>query len=260
MTTKRLVVVAILLGLFLIWTLKPPSIQAERILLPPSLMHPLGTDDLGRDVLQLTLVAARYTLSRSLIILTIAFGLGFPLGFVSGLKIRGGLDQLVVFVAEALRSIPGLLTVIMILNFGGGIVAAMSAFFWISIWRLTRIVVSEAVTERYFEAAIALGHSLLSALYAHVLPNTLPRLIPVLVASFAEVLSAIAAVEFLGIGVPVDEPSLGRVLASALRLGPRAIWVWVPTLLALQVGILLLYLTVSTFLHPGKRSAFSRPL
>lgn len=264
MTSKQSVaVLAVLIGLFLLtylWGLKAPPIQTEQILLPPSLSHPLGTDDLGRDVLVLTLVAGRYSLSRAMFILLLSFSVGFPLGFLSGFAVRGLVDRLLVIVAEALRSLPGLLIVIIILSFGGGIIAAMTVFFWIPIWRVTRVVVSEAVTERYFEAAITLGHSWLSALYAHVLPNTLPRVAPVLVATFAEILASIAAVEFLGIGVPADEPSLGRVLASSMRLGPRAGWVWVPTLLVLQIGILLLYLTVSRTVQIEKRAASSLSL
>ncbi|HEY7204178.1 MAG TPA: ABC transporter permease, partial [Methylomirabilota bacterium] len=155
----------------------PNAIDYRALRKPPSAAHPLGTDEVGRDVLSRVLWGARASLLAGVIPVVIAVALSVPLGLLSGV-VGGWVDGLIMRINDAMLSIPFLIVAIALAAFlGPGLGNAMIAIGIAALptfVRLVRGTVLAIRTEEYVEAAQALGCSRRRVALRHILPNSLP--------------------------------------------------------------------------------------
>ncbi len=223
-----LMVAAIVIGP-LIWTVPINEIDFAAKLQPPSWTHPLGTDDLGQDVLARVLYGGRISLAVGLAAMFVAIFVGVLVGAISGMA-SGRVDAVLMWLADLFLSLPQLPLLLLVIYlfrdslkavFGpeGGIfvmiVVVIGGLRWMPAARLVRAQILSIREKEFVEAARALGASKLRQVVQHILPNALG---PVIVAATIDVAAAIIAestLSFLGLGFPPDIPTWGRLLADA---------------------------------------------
>jgi len=203
--------------------------------------HPLGTDNLGRDVLQRLLQGARIAFHVGVITSLIAIPIGVLLGCLSG-YFGGRLDSLIVWLYSTVASMPGLLFILAIAMVVGkglpGIYLGIGLTTWVTLCRLVRAEVVRQKNLPYVQAARVLGFRHTRILFRHILPNVMH--IPVVVFSlrFPAAVSTEVFMSFLGIGVQ-NEPSWGVMINNArLRLW-QGVW-WELTFVTLAILLLVL--------------------
>lgn len=204
-------------------------------------LHLLGTDRFGRDLLVRTLLAARISLAVGLLGSLIATLLGVAAGAVSG-WFRGGVDRLLMSLADTLLSIPRLVLLLLCAALWkpglNTVIVVLAATGWMSVARLVRVEVIGLSTTGFVEATRALGSPGLRTLVRHVLPNAAG---PALVAATLGVGNAIlleSGLAFLGLGVQPPTPSWGNMIAGGRDLIVTAPWV------ALAPGVALIATTL----------------
>ncbi len=207
----------------------------------PSLAHPFGTDELGRDVLSRVLVAARVSLQIGVVSVGIALAVGVAVGLVAGFY-GGRVDDLLMRAMDVLFAFPAILLAIAIVAvLGPGLVNAMLAIgiVYVPIFaRVTRASVLTVREEVYVRAARSLGAGDLRLLRAHVLPNVLTPVIVQTSLSLAFAILSEAALSFLGLGVQPPTPSWGRMLFEGRGFVEQAWWMGVFPGLAIFLTVL----------------------
>lgn len=222
------IVFAVLIGP-LLWTLPINEIDFSAKLEGPSWAHPLGTDDLGQDVLARLLYGGRISLAVGLCAMMVACTVGVLVGAIAGMS-RGAVDAFLMWLADLFLSLPTLPLLLLIIYlfrdslkgvFGpeGGvfvvIVGVIGGLRWMQVARLVRAQILSIREKEFIEAARALGASPIRQVVRHILPNALG---PVIVAATIDVAAAIiqeSTLSFLGLGFPPDIPTWGRVLFDA---------------------------------------------
>jgi peptide/nickel transport system permease protein len=197
----------------------------------PSLAHPFGTDDLGRDVLSRVIFGARASLSAGVVSVVVAVLIGVPLGLAAGYF--GGLVDLVIARgADALLACPFLILAIAFAAFLGPSLENAMIAIGISATpifiRLTRGQTLVVKAEDYIAAVRSLGVSDLGILWSDVLPNVLPPIIVQATLTTAIAVLAEASLAFLGLGQLPPAPSWGSMLDVARQFLGEAPWmaVW----------------------------------
>jgi peptide/nickel transport system permease protein len=212
---------------------------------PPSSLHWLGTDDLGRDVLARVIYGARASLLAGLISVGIALSIGVPLGLLSGY--RGGLvDALISRITDAMLACPFLILAIALAFFLGPSLGNAMIAIGVSTTpifvRLTRGQVMNVKVEDYVEAARAIGNPRWRIALVHILPNILPALLVHATLSTAAAIIAEATLSFLGLGQQPPTPSWGSMLNAAQRFLTSAPWMAIWPGLAIFLVVLSLNL------------------
>jgi len=232
---------------------RPDEIHPLDSLSPPSRRYPLGTDDLGRDILSRIVYGARVSLMVGAIAIGIAAAVGIPLGLVAGYQ-GGRLDGLIMRVMDALLAFPAILLAIALMAvLGPSLENAMIAIGVISVpafARITRANVLALREQEFVEAARALGAGNLYIATLVILPNCLSPLIVQGSLGVANAVLVEAALSFLGLGVQPPEPSWGSMLAFGRNLLAQAPWYATFPGLAIFVTVLAL-----NFLGDGLREA-----
>ena len=193
----------------------------------PNGLHWMGTDENGRDVFARVVFGARASLLAGLISVTIAAGIGVPVGLLSGF-VGGRTDMLIGRVVDAMLACPFLILAIALAAFlGPNLTNAMIAI-GISTTpvfvRVARGATMEAAAADYVEAARALGNPAWRVAVRHVLPNIVPPLIVQATLAIANAIIAEASLSFLGLGQAPPAPSWGSMLNSAQRFLTQAPW------------------------------------
>ena len=208
---------------------------------PPSAAYPLGTDEIGRDVLSRVVHGARASLQAGVISVFIAMVLGVPLGLVAGYY-GGVLDELIGRVTDALLAFPFLiLAVALAAALGPSLTNAMIAIGIASaptFVRLTRGQVLAVRAEDYVQAAVALGARDLRLLTRHVLPNAFAPILVQATLTIAGAIIAESALSFLGLGVQPPTPSWGGMLNVAKNFLVQAPWMAIWPGLSIFVTVL----------------------
>jgi peptide/nickel transport system permease protein len=194
---------------------------------PPSALHWFGTDDLGRDVLSRVIYGTRASLMAGAISVSIALGVGVPIGLLSGY--RGGfIDALISRITDAMLACPFLILAIALAAFLGPSLGNAMIAIGISTTpifvRLTRGQTINVKVEDYVEAARAVGTPPWRIARMHILPNILPALLVQATLSIAAAIIAEAALSFLGLGQQPPLPSWGSMLNAAQRFLTTAPW------------------------------------
>lgn len=208
----------------------------------PSPVHPLGTDELGRDVLSRLLWGGRVSLTVGLAAVGISVTVGVVAGAVAGYH-GGRTDRAIMQVCDLFLAVPFLplaLTLSALLEPSiYHTMAIIGALGWTGTARLVRAELLALKQREFILAARAAGAPDHRILWLHLVPNALA---PVLVAAtlgVAGAVSAEASLSFLGLGVPQPVPSWGNMLAGALSAAVllRAPWIWVPPGLCILVAV-----------------------
>ncbi len=207
----------------------------------PSLSHPFGTDDLGRDVLSRVLIGARVSLQVGAIAVSIALVAGVGIGLVAGFY--GKLvDTILMRLMDMVFAFPAILLAIAILAvLGPGITNAMIAIgiVYTPIFaRVTRGSVLSVREEVYVRAARSLGASDARLILRHVLPNVAGPIIVQTSLSLAFAILSEAALSFLGLGVQAPDPAWGRMLSEGRGFIQTAPWMGVFPGLAIVLTVL----------------------
>lgn len=185
-----------------------------------SLTFLMGTDEQGRDMLSAILYGIRISVAVGVASTSIALLLGLALGLFAGYA-GGRTEAFIMRVADIQLSFPPILIALILLALTGqgvgNIIIALVAVQWAYYARTAR---SAALVERkkeYIEAAVCLGLSPTRIVFRHLLPNCLPPLIVIAALQVASAISLEATLSFLGLGLPVTEPSLGLLIANGFQ-------------------------------------------
>jgi len=211
------------------WLAPAPPFRTDfnNLLRPPGPGHPLGTDDLGRDLLSRVIFGARTSLAAGVISVGIAVAAGLPLGLLAGYY-GGRLDDLLMRLTDAMLSFPLLVLALAVAAvLGAGLEKAMVAIgivFMPGVIRLARGQVLSEREQQYVEAARATGASDARILWRHILPNVLSPLLVHASLSTAAAITAEAALSFLGLGTQPPTPSWGSMLNVAQAYLGTAPW------------------------------------
>ena len=195
---------------------------------PPSLAHPLGTDDLGRDMLSRIIYGSRVSLQVGVIAVGIAVSFGVVLGLISGYLGRLADDVIMRFV-DAVQAFPGLiLALALAAALGPGIRNVMIAIGFVSMPAIARLTRGQALSVRereYVIAARVSGASPFVITLRHIWPNVTA---PIIVQATLLVATAIvteASLSFLGVGVQPPTPSWGAMLRTGSQYLEVAPWI-----------------------------------
>ncbi|MGA3002033.1 MAG: ABC transporter permease [Acetobacteraceae bacterium] len=213
----------------LLWRVQINDIDFTAQLQGPSWAHPMGTDDLGQDLLARMLYGGRISLAVGLAAMSVSVVVGTIVGSVAGIS-RGFVDSALVWLIDLFLSLPQLPVLLLLIYLFRDslkslvgpqisifilIVAGIGSFRWMTVARLVRAQFFALREKEFVEAARALGASTFRVVVRHILPNALG---PVIVAGTIDVAAAIileSTLSFLGLGFPADIPTWGRILYDA---------------------------------------------
>lgn len=219
----------------------PNSINVKHILEPPGRTHPLGTDDLGRDILSRMIWGARISLAVGFVAVGISTMVGILLGAVSGYY-GGWTDRVLMRFVDIMLSIPTFFLLLAVIAFLEpsiwNIMIVIGLTSWMGVSRLVRAEVLSAREREFALAARAIGAGDLRMIFKHILPNSMA---PVLVSAVLGVAGAIlveSALSFLGIGVQPPTASWGNILTAGKDNIEIAWWLSVFPGLAILVTVL----------------------
>jgi peptide/nickel transport system permease protein len=192
-----------------------PLSTGPAVLEGPSIAHLMGTDALGRDLFSRILFGARLSLGAALLTLLLIVTAGVSLGLVAGYDGRW-IDTILMRFADVVLSIPSLILVLAIVGlFRPGLlslVLALSGVWWVRYARLTRGLVLSSRERVCVEAARALGAGDMRILIRHVLPDVLRSIIVLATLDVGNVVLAVSALTFLGMGTQPPTPEWGAMI------------------------------------------------
>lgn len=212
-----IVMLAVVAALTAPWVVPydPSSQELSFRLERPSVHHPFGLDELGRDILSRVLAGAKISLLVGTIVVSISTLIGVLLGSIAG-YFGGWIDDLISRGIDVLLAFPGILLAIALVAVLGpsltNVVLALSVIGWVGYARLVRGQVLRAREFEFVQAARALGASTWRILIRHVIPTTLPAVMVQATLGMAGAILAEAALSFLGLGVQPPTPSWGTML------------------------------------------------
>lgn len=199
----------------------PTALTLHDRLLSPSLAHPFGTDEFGRDLFTRILFGGRSVLFSSISSVLIALVVGGVIGTAGGFW-GGKLDVVLMRVMDVMLSFPAILLAILIVaSLGAGLVNSIFAiaFSMIPVFaRLVRSVVLVLVRQDYVMASTSLGGGSRWIILKHIFPNMIPPIIVQATAMLAIAISYASALNFIGLGVQPPTPDWGQMISDGERL------------------------------------------
>jgi peptide/nickel transport system permease protein len=208
---------------------------------PPSLAHPLGTDELGRDVLSRVIHGARISLTVGLSAVAIALGLGTFIGLTAGYY-GGAVDLMLMRLVDLMLALPSvLLAVVVVAVLGPSLENAMLAVGIVIVPQYARLARATALAikeEEYVLAMRALGASDARILARSILPNAVPPLIVQSSLGMATAILDAAGLSFLGLGAQPPSPEWGAMMSQGRELLFRAPWVVASPGMAILITVL----------------------
>ena len=193
----------------------PATQQLSHRLEGPSRSHPLGLDELGRDILSRLVSGARISLLVGLAVVSVSSLVGMLLGSIAG-YFGGLVDDLISRVVDVLMAFPGILLAIALVAVLGpslrNVVLALSVIGWVGYARLVRGQALRARELEFVQAARALGAGAPRIVLRHILPTAIPAVVVQATLGMAGAIIAEASLSFLGLGVQPPTPSWGTML------------------------------------------------
>jgi peptide/nickel transport system permease protein len=221
-----------------VWTVDRDALDFAYTMSNPIPEHPLGTDELGRDLLARALYGGRISLAVGVTAMIIAILLGSVIGAVSG-YLGGYIDEGLSFLTNLFLSLPQLplllltvylfrdsVTKVLGIEFGMFVIVVVMVgiLAWMSTARIVRATFISLKQKEFVEAAVCIGVKQSNIMFKHILPNAMS---PIIVAATLEIGSAIlseSTLSFLGIGFPPDTPTWGRLVTDGsqyLQVAPH---------------------------------------
>ena len=190
---------------------------------PPSAQHPLGTDDMGRDMFGRVIYGARVSLTVGIFSTAFTFIIGIIMGSIAGYFGRW-VDAIVMRLTDIVLSFPYILLAVLIMSILPSymvgvwtVVAVIVVYGWAQFARLVRSSVLSAKESDYVLAAKALGANSIRVMFRHILPNTIaPALVLATMMTGAAILTE-SALSFLGLGIQPPDISWGRMIDDGRR-------------------------------------------
>lgn len=219
-------VALILVGFF--WTpYNTTEMNAAAKFQAPSLQHLLGTDNFGRDIFSRVLEGAGTTFLIGICVVVIGCFFGILIGSLCGYY--GGIPDLILTrICDSITAFPAILLGLVIISLIGGgtynIIIALGILFIPSFARIVRGEYARCRELNYIKSARLMGASAFSIMYRHILPNTLPVLLPAVTIGFNNAVLSEASMSFLGIGVHPPQASLGSMLNDSQTYLSSAPW------------------------------------
>jgi len=193
----------------------PTAINPAVVLQGPSRIHPLGTDNLGRDVLSRLLHGARPSLGTAATASLLILAIGVTGGTISG-YVGGRVDEVIMRIVDVLLAFPSLILALAIAGMlGPGLVhvmIGMAAVWWVGYARIVRGLVLSVRERQFVEAAQAVGASHARIIWRHALPNVMAPVIVLVTLDMGGLILAISGLNFLGLGVQPPWPEWGAML------------------------------------------------
>jgi peptide/nickel transport system permease protein len=251
---RRLVEQGEIAAIFTLIPYSPYETELENYLKPPQLwgarfVHYLGTDENGRDVAARLIRGTRNSLLVSLVAVGLALAIGVLIGALAG-YFGGWVDMVISRFIEIVICFPKLILIIAVMALKKpsllNLMIVIGLTSWTGIARLVRGEVMRVRNFDYVQSARAMGASSWRIIFIHILPATVGPLSVTAAFDVAEAVLTESALSFLGIGVPIPEPSWGDVLKTAQDFPDIAWW------MTLFPG-LLIFMTVITFNNLGDR-------
>lgn len=245
----------IILGFF--WTPHDPyQMSASLKFAPPSFAHPLGCDNLGRDILSRAMSGSKITFLVSVVTVLIGLFFGIVLGSITGYY-GGFLDRALMRINDVMTAFPTvLLAIIFVGIFGSGkykIMFILGLVFIPSFVRMVRGEVIKLKDKDFVRLSRLIGLSDFRIIFVHILPNSLPAILSTLAIGFNNAVLAEASLSFLGIGITPPDASLGKMLSESQSFIDVAPWYGISIGLII-VGLILSFGMISEGISRGKQN------
>ncbi|WP_211589146.1 ABC transporter permease [Microbispora sp. H11081] len=199
----------------------PYADSLQSTLLSPSSTYWLGTDDAGRDVLSRVMVGARLAVLGPVVVVIVSALVGTLFGLLAGYH-GGVVDSVVMRITDLLSSLPALLVAVVLTGaLGGGYAVAVAVTCLLTIavdMRVVRGAALEVRQKAYVAAAMTLGLGRWRVMFVHILPNVVGLVVANIFLNLAHVLVVLAALSFLGLGIPPGAADWGRMLSENIAL------------------------------------------
>ncbi len=223
----------------------------------PSLQHPMGTDNFGRDVFSRVLVGARAVFllggAGTLLAAIIGTSLGLLAGYVGRLY-----DEAIMRILDVLLAFPALLLALVLMATAGpsnlNLVLVITVLYIPMFARIARSMVLDLRTREFVEAARLAGESRRHILFREILPNAIPPLLVEASVRFAYSIFLVASLGFLGLGVQPPSPDWGRQVNEARTFFDAAPW-----MLLFPAAAISLLVIGTSLMSDGLRHVFSPP-
>lgn len=194
---------------------------------PPSLQHIMGCDSYGRDIFSRILEGAGTSFLIAVCVVLIGVIAGTLIGALTG-YFGGWADELLMRICDSVTAFPSILLALVVVAVVGGnkvtITWTLGILFIPSFARIVRGEYAKARELNYVKSARLMGASSFRIMFRHILPNTVPVLLPAVTIGFNNAVLAEASMSYLGIGVQPPDASLGRMLAEAQVYLKNAPW------------------------------------
>lgn len=196
---------------------------------PPTIVHPMGTDSIGRDVLALVLQGTRRSVQVALVVATVSTVVGTLAGALAGYH-RGVVDAVLMRLTDVALVVPGIAVFALLAGSSGGdwltVALVIALFSWMSIARVVRALVLSLRDMGYAEAARALGAGPLRVVTGHLLPNAAGPIIVSATLAVAVGILAEAGLSYLGLGIQPPDVSLGLLLQAGQEAARTRPWLF----------------------------------
>jgi len=212
----------------------PEAIDPMHRLAQPGPEHPLGTDELGRDVLARMLYGSRISLLVGILPTIASMLAGAALGILAG-YLRGWVDTVIMRLADIMLAFPSMLLAMVIMyTLGDGIInifLALALVNWASVARIVRAETLKLREAEYVQAAQSIGVGKVRIMLRHILPNCIPAMIVLFTLNIPSAILSESSLSFLGLGVQPPDASWGLMVNTGrqflysnpwLSLGPSA--------------------------------------
>lgn len=202
----------------LLYRVSPEATDALGLLASPTVAHPLGTDELGRDVLARILAGGRVSLTVGLLSMLIGLVIGTVVGGTAG-YFRGATETVLMRLVDVLMAIPGFFLILVIVtSFGSSpvtVVLAVGLNFWPPMARMVYAEFSRQRGREYVEAMHALGASHPRIMFRHILPQVIPQAVVLATLGVGWAILTEAGLSYIGLGIQPPLASWGNMLQNA---------------------------------------------
>lgn len=239
----------------LITSFDPETFEISDSYISPSLAHPMGTDDMGADIMTRAFYGARISLSVAILAMVCTVTIGILYGAISG-YFGGIIDNVMMRIVDAIQSIPTffltlIIAAIMVPTMWSTIFA-LSIFGWTRMARIVRGEILSLKKRDYVEAARATGETNKSIIFYHILPNTIAPITVIATLDIANNILAESVLSYLGLGIQAPTPSWGNMLSSAQDLMTVTQYPWI----AIFPGLFIILAVLAVnFIGDGLRDA-----